>query len=35
MNKGYKAGKWVYVSEEWKEAFLELGRLLEFSEEWV
>ncbi len=35
MNKGYKAGKWVYVSKEWKEAFLELGRLLEFSEEWV
>ena len=35
MNKGYRDGKWVYISEEWKEAFLELGQLLEFSEDWV
>ena len=35
MNKGYKTGKWVYASKEWKAAFDKLGKLLEFSEEWT
>ncbi len=35
MNKGYREGKWVYVSEEWKNAFLQLGKLLDFSEKWT
>ena len=35
MNKGHRNGEWVYTSEEWKNAFLKLGNLLEFSEEWI
>ncbi|HHM21381.1 MAG TPA: DUF3536 domain-containing protein [Bacteroidetes bacterium] len=35
MSKGYRSGQWVYASQEWKEAFGQLGRLLHFSEEWV
>ncbi len=28
MLQGYKKGEWVFISEEWKEAFIKLGRLL-------
>jgi len=35
MNRGYREGKWVYVSQEWKGAFLSLGKQLNFSEEWT
>lgn len=28
MLQGYKKGEWVFISEEWKEAFMKLGRLL-------
>ena len=29
MLQGYKNGKWVFASQEWEEAFLKLGRLLQ------
>ncbi len=35
LNKGYREGEWVFVSQEWKNAFLNFGRLLDFSEEWT
>ncbi len=35
MSRGYREGEWVFASQEWKDAFLDLGRLLNFSKEWT
>ncbi|HFA47761.1 MAG TPA: DUF3536 domain-containing protein [Bacteroidetes bacterium] len=35
MMNGYRDVKWVFASDEWEEAFLKLGKLLNFSDEWL